>query len=613
MCGIVGLCHTPYTPSNTKEAIEKMAQAIAHRGPDEDGFFVDSVVALGMRRLSIIDLSSGKQPIWSADGTTCIFFNGEIYNYKELKEELEQQGYHFKTKTDTEVILVMYMVHGKSMLSKLRGMFAFCIYNTMTGTVFLARDGFGIKPLYYWQREGSVIAFASEIKAFYGLPGFEKKVNDEAIYNYLSFQYNPLAETFFKEVYTLFPGHSMTIQPDKGAVTIEQYFDFTFDQKPMTEAEGKVETKQTILDSVEHHMIADVPVGSFLSGGVDSSIIGSSIQKIHPEPVHTFTVGFEGFSEGLEAKETADMIHSNHHEVLVSKEAYIASLPKVVWHFDEPVGDPSAVGLFFLAQKAREKVKVVLSGEGADELFGGYNIYREPLSVRRYIAWVPKKLLQLIVAVPLRFRGKELAYRTLHGLQNWYIGNASVFRESEIQAMWKGKPYHRFSLAPLYAQIDHLSESTQMQYIDIHTWLIGDILAKADKMTMAHSLELRVPFLDMQVAHLGRRLPDNLKWKKRVTKYILRQAFVGDIPETTNKRKKLGFPVPLSTWLRDRENPLYAHLRQNSFLSQYITESAVDQLITEHLSGQRDNARKLYLLIMLSLWYSTCIQQNHGN
>ncbi len=612
MCGIVGLFTNPYIQFDTDKAIRNMARAITHRGPDQDGFFVDHHVALGMRRLSIIDLASGEQPIWSADGTTCIFFNGEIYNYLELKEELVAKGYHFKTKTDTEVILVMYMVHGKSMVSRLRGMFTFCIYNTISNTAFIARDPFGIKPLYYWQKEGHIIAFASEIKALYPLNGFEKRVNDEAIYHYLSFQYNPLPETFFKGVYTLAPGHSMTVDLGKDTHHIEQYTDFTFDQKDLTEAEAVSQTKQAVVDSVTHHMIADVPVGSFLSGGVDSSIIGSTMQHIHHEPINTFTVGFEGFSEGEEAKETADMIHSHHHDFVVSKEMYITSLPQVIWHFDEPVGDPSAVGLFFLAKKAREKVKVVLSGEGADELFGGYNIYREPL-IRRYFSWVPRVFLKLAVALPFRIRGKELAHRILSGLDRWYIGNASVFKEGEVEALWKGKKYERFSLAHLYTKVKHLSESTQMQYIDIHTWLIGDILAKADKMTMAHSLELRVPFLDMEVARISKALPDELKWKNGMTKYVLRKAFQGDIPDTTNRRKKLGFPVPLATWLRDPQSPLYAHIRHNTFLEQYIDQQAIDRLIAEHTQGHRDHARKLYLLIMLSLWYTVCVQENHGN
>ena len=389
MCGITGI--TDKQIEKFEEAIQKMTSCIAHRGPDDDGFFVDDHIALGMRRLSIIDLESGRQPISSADGHLLIFFNGEIYNYLELKTELEKQGQEFKTESDTEVILKIFEVHGVEGFKRLRGMFAVAIYDTTHQKLVLARDPFGIKPLYYWKRGNKIAAFSSEIKSFLALRGFRAEVNDAAVYNYLSFQYNPLEETFFKDVFKLAPGHTLTLDIKTGAYELKRYYQFQFDQNnSLEEEETKKEILTTIEDSVAHHMIADVPVGSFLSGGIDSSIIATLMQKIRgTKQIKTFTVGFQSLSEGKEAKETSDPLDTDHTEILVSAEEYFDALPKAIYHFDEPVADPSAIGIYFLAREARKSVKVVLSGEGADELFGGYNSYLEPFA-RARVSWMPR-------------------------------------------------------------------------------------------------------------------------------------------------------------------------------------------------------------------------------
>ncbi len=622
MCGIAGVIDIQKgtRAKSTEQMIHDMVACIVHRGPDEDGFFVDESVGLGMRRLSIIDLSTGKQPITNADGTLLIFFNGEIYNYKELHEELVAKGYAFKTHSDTEVILHMYEAYGSQMLTRLRGMFTFSIYNTQTKKIFLARDFFGIKPLYYIKKNDSVWAFGSEIKSFLTLPEFIPEVNDSAVYNYLSFQYNPCEETFFKGVYKLPPAHYMEIDGNTGRAHIEKYWSFEFDPTSMLPETGVQENKtkediyNTILDSVEHHMIADVPVGSFLSGGVDSSIIAALMQKIRStgnshQKIKTFTIGWDTLTEGVEAKQTSDALGTDHTEIRIHPEEYFDTLPKAVWHFDEPVADPSAIGLYFVAREARKHVTVVLSGEGADELFGGYNIYLAPYAYRK-VALIPKFLLKLVTQISFEFWGKNYIRRAHDSIENWYIGNASVFKEHEVKALWKGSRQEKYSLSPLYKQVTGVSDSTKMQYVDINTWLVGDILAKADKMTMMNSLELRVPFLDIKVAKLARTLPDSFKWRNGVTKYMLREAFKSIIPETTRNRKKLGFPTPIRDWLTAERQHEYTLILTNEYITTHMNTEYIRGMIDDHITKKVDNSRKIYLLLMLALWYDVFIKKS---
>lgn len=606
MCGITGITDTQI--EKLEEGIQKMTRCIAHRGPDDDGYFVDELVALGMRRLAIIDLETGRQPISSADGRYVIFFNGEIYNYKELKAALEREGETFTTESDTEVILHLFMKRGVGGFKELRGMFALAIYDTETHRLVIARDHFGIKPLYYWKRGNKIAAFSSEIKSFLSLKAFKPEVNDAAVYNYLSYQYNPLEETFFKGVHKLPPGHFLVIDAKTGVFEVTRYFRFEFaPDETLSEGETREKIFETMKDSVEHHMIADVPVGSFLSGGIDSSVIATLMQQIRGEKrIKTFTVGFSTLTEAKEARETAEPLGTDHTEINVSADEYFAALPKAVYHFDEPVADPSAIGLYFLAREARKHVKVVLSGEGSDELFGGYNIYLEPFA-RQKIARVPRFVLRIIAKLP--FRGRRFAERALAKLEDRYIGNASIFAPSEVARLWRGPEEAPYSLKKLYAEVAGRSDSVKMQHIDIHTWLVGDILAKADKMTMAHSLELRVPFLDKEVAKLAAALPDRFKWHRGVTKYLLREAFKNVLPESTRNRRKLGFPTPVRAWLTREREDLYELILENEYLKSRLDMSLVRKLIDEHLSGRRDTSRKIYLLLILAIWYNTFIKQ----
>lgn len=606
MCGIAGIIHPS---SGAQEALDLMLSRIVHRGPDDSGTYVDEDVALGMRRLSIIDVVGGKQPISSEDGSLLIVFNGEIYNFKELREGLVARGHTFKTEGDTEVILHLYEECGEEVVRELRGMFTFFIYDMKRGKVMAARDQFGIKPLYFLKQDGVIRGLASEIKALLDLPHYTKEINEEAIYQYLSFQYNPLAETFFKGIYRVPPATYLMIDVKSGHAEEKTYWDMTFMQdEHMDEEKGTKKLAEILKDSVAHHLISDVPLGAFLSGGVDSALIVGAIRAVHPDgELRTFTIGSKEINEFPEAREQSDALHTTHTEIILDPDEYFATLSRIAWHFDEPVADPAAIALYFLAREASKHVKVVLSGEGADELFGGYGIYREPYSFAKFdrLPRFIRLTLLSLTRLPINFRGLNFLRRYQKKLSDRYIGNAYIFNDDEARHIWRGKPYARMSLNPLYLHVHHWSDSTQMQYIDMHEWLPGDILAKADKMSMAHSLEVRVPFLDREVAAFAETIPDRLKYKDGSVgnaKYLLRKASKAFVPATTQKRKKLGFPIPLAEWLRARsywQEKLLSH----PCITARFDMDAIKKLIEDHQSGHANNARKLFIFMMLAAWY----------
>ncbi len=619
MCGIAGIITIHPTDSartvGIPESLQEMLDRIIHRGPDDSGTFIDDQVAIGMRRLSIIDVAGGKQPIASTDGSLVIVFNGEIYNFKELREGLLARGHTFKTQTDTEVILHLYEERGEEVVHELRGMFTFFIYDQKKEKLFVARDPFGIKPLYYLKKGDSIIALASEIKSLLVLPEYKRQINEEAIFHYLSYQFNPLKETFFKNIYRLPPATSLSIDIKTGTFQEKKYWSFSFNQdEKMDEKENAEKLSQILIDSVKHHLISDVPIGAFLSGGVDSALIVGAIRKVYPQgELKTFTIGSQEINEFAEAKEQADALHTTHTEILLDPDEYFSALPKIAWHFDEPVADPSAVALYFLAREASKHVKVVLSGEGADELFGGYGIYREPLSLARFNR-VPKFLRSIILLLtrlpfdrlPFKMKGINFLRRYQKKIEDRYIGNAYIFSEYEARKIWRGAVYKKYDLSAVYENAQHLSDylsdSEKMQFIDMHTWLPGDILAKADKMNMAHSLELRVPFLDKEVANFARTIPDRLKYVNNLTKHLLRRAAESLVPKTTQKRKKLGFPVPLPQWLRNR-NDWQEKLCTHSFITARFDTHLIKKIIDAHMSGRVNNARKIFIFMMLIAWH----------
>ena len=518
MCGFVGYINK----EKDKEAnIKKMNDLIIHRGPDDEGYYTDENIALGFRRLSIIDLNTGSQPIYNDDKTKVIVFNGEIYNYRELKEELIKKGYNFKTKTDTEVILRGYEEYGEKILDKLRGMFAFVIYDKNTKEIFAARDFYGIKPFYYAQMENTFI-FGSEIKSFLIHPDFKKELNRKMLEYYLTFQYSVGEETFFKNVYKLRPGHYLTYK--EGKLDIKKYYTLEFEEdSSLTYDEWKEGISNRLKDSIKAHKISDVEVGSFLSSGVDSSFIAanSNVDK-------TFTVGFSDkkYSEISYAEDLSKKINTININKVISKEEYFKNLSNIMYYMDEPLADPSAVALYFVTKIASENVKVSLSGEGADEIFGGYNIYQESFVWPWYykIPFPLRKVIGSIANLLPAHRGLNFLVRRGKKLENRFVGNAFIFDTKEVKKItsFKNETKGFKDLThPYYNKVKGKDNVTKMQYIDFNFWLIGDILLKADKMSMANSLEVRVPFLDRPLIDYARKIPTKYKVDKYKTKKYL--------------------------------------------------------------------------------------------
>ena len=544
MCGFVGFTNKI---NDASIVLGKMMDRIKHRGPDSDGKYVDEQIAMGFRRLSIIDLSDqGSQPIFNEDKSLVLTFNGEIYNYKDLREELVASGHKFYTQTDSEVLIHGYEQWGEDMLDKLRGMFAFVIFNKNTNEVFGARDFFGIKPLYY-AKMGETLMWGSEIKSFLDHPHFKKELNTDVLETYLTFQYSPTTETFFKNVYKLPAAHCFTYK--NGEMNVRRYWEVKFhaDNGPSLE-DWVNRISDTFKNSVEVHKFADVEVGSFLSSGVDSSYVAAvaNVDK-------TFTVGFgedEKYNEIGYAKEFSKYIHKENFSKVISPEEYWNSLSKIQYHMDEPLADPAAVALFFVCQIASEKVKAVLSGEGADEIFGGYNIYHNPADMVSYFK-IPRPIRKAVGAVADKLPHKHGINYLIRGskdLDERFIGNAYIFSEKErkdILSIKTNAPDAMAITKPFYDKVRDQDQVTQMQYIDLHLWMTGDILLKADKMSMAHSLELRVPFLDRKVMELAEQIPVKDRVTETETKYAMRLAALQACPPQTAKKKKLGFPVPI--------------------------------------------------------------------
>ena len=613
MCGICGF--TGYR-QDQKDIIERMMKSIVHRGPDSEGYFCNEKIALGFRRLSIIDLEDGQQPMDSADGNLHLVFNGEIYDYKELRAELEAAGIPFRTHSDTEVLVNTIQQYGEKALDKLRGMFGFAVWNEKKQTLMLARDFFGIKPVYYAQINGHFV-FASEIKSILAFPGYERKVNQQALEQYLSFQYSPLEETFFKGIYKLMPGHILLYR--QGRYEIKEYFHPILEpgKNPAGEKDQEIlqqKLGEVLKDSVEHHMLSDVEVGAFLSGGVDSGYLAAVSGADQ-----AFTVGFaegERYNEVERAKAVAQQAGLKHHIRIIGKQEFWDSLPDVMYYMDEPLGDASAVALYFLAEEASRHVKVVLSGEGADELFGGYNIYREPDSLKM-ISWIPrgirKKIGQLAAKLP-DIKGRDFLIRAGMSVEERFIGNAYIYREREKRQILRNPiqgPSTREFMEPFYTALGKqlagrkkLKDMEKMQSVDLNYWLPGDILQKADKMSMAHSLEVRVPFLDKKIYELASGLPKDMKIADGTTKYIFRKAVSGSIPTDTDSRKKLGFPIPIRVWLRqdDWYEKVEKMFRSRSAQTFFRTDK-LEQLLKEHKAGKVDNSRKIWTVLMFLIWY----------
>ena len=610
MCGFVGFTNKI---NDASIVLGKMMDRIKHRGPDSDGKYVDEQIAMGFRRLSIIDLSDqGSQPIFNEDKSLVLTFNGEIYNYKDLREELVASGHKFYTQTDSEVLIHGYEQWGEDMLDKLRGMFAFVIFNKNTNEVFGARDFFGIKPLYY-AKMGETLMWGSEIKSFLDHPHFKKELNTDVLETYLTFQYSPTTETFFKNVYKLPAAHCFTYK--NGEMNVRRYWEVKFhaDNGPSLE-DWVNRISDTFKNSVEVHKFADVEVGSFLSSGVDSSYVAAvaNVDK-------TFTVGFgedEKYNEIGYAKEFSKYIHKENFSKVISPEEYWNSLSKIQYHMDEPLADPAAVALFFVCQIASEKVKAVLSGEGADEIFGGYNIYHNPADMASYFK-IPRPIRKAVGAVAEKLPHKHGINYLIRGskdLDERFIGNAYIFSEKErkdILSIKTNAPDAMAITKPFYDKVRDQDQVTQMQYIDLHLWMTGDILLKADKMSMAHSLELRVPFLDRKVMELAEQIPVKDRVTETETKYAMRLAALQACPPQTAKKKKLGFPVPIRVWLKEDK---YHNIVKDKFTSpqsaQFFHTDKLVQLLDDHRAGKYDYSRKIWTVFSFLVWYDVYFSDN---
>lgn len=604
MCGICGFIGEV---KDSKNILKKMMDKIAHRGPDDEGMYVDEHAALGHRRLSIIDLSHGAQPMYNETGDISIVFNGEIYNHLDIRKELIEKGHVFANDSDTECLIHAYEEYGTEMVQKLRGMFAFVIWDSKNKTAFCARDHFGIKPFYY-ANVNNTLVFSSEIKAILEFPGFKKEVNTDALEQYLSFQYSVLPECFFKGVYKLPAGHFMVLK--NGEIQIERYFDPMMEPKESGDLEETVSKIEDVVhNTVDAHMIADVEVGSLLSSGVDSSYVVSEFPG-----TKTFTVGFldkqSKYNEIRYAEDLCEELGKENYSKTIDSDEYFNSISTVMYYMDEPLADPSCIALYFVDQLAAKQIKVVLSGEGADEFFGGYNIYHEPLSLKGYqkIPRCIRKGLAKVASVMPDIKGRDFIIRGSKTVEERFIGNANMFSVKDREKLLKTHLTHKSPqeiVASTYKKVAHLNDIAKMQYIDTNFWLQGDILLKADKMSMAHCLESRVPFLDVEVFKYAKTLPIDFRCNEEATKRAFRIAAKRHIPEKTANKKKLGFPVPIRVWLKEDKyyNKVLNTLTSDAAKKFFNTDILV-KLMEEHRAGKADNSRRIWTVYVFLVWYN---------
>ena len=603
MCGFCGFSDKK-SIENKKKIIKSMSDRIIHRGPDSDGYYVDKSVAMGFRRLSIIDLKGGNQPIYNENESIVVMFNGEIYNFMELRKELIDLGHTFKTNSDTEVIVHGYEEYKKDIFNKLRGMFAIFIYDKNNKEIICARDYFGIKPLYYYF-DNNLFMVGSEIKSFLSHPDFKKELNNKVLGLYLSYGTNHLEETFFKYTKKLKPGHFLTFKD--GVVKTNTYFKLEYKKEKNSYKYYENLVKETLEDSIKYHQISDVEVGSYLSGGVDSSYV-VSVAK----PNKTFTVGFsgKGFSEIEYAKSLSDHFNVNHYSKVISGDEFFDILPTIQYHTDEPSANVSTVPLYFLSKLARSQVKVVLSGEGADEMFGGYNEYNDSIGEKIYLSlplFIRSGIARIIKPLPY-FKGKHTLEKYGKDISERYYNKTEMFLPNEIKEVLNEEyisditPY---DLCKSYHdETKKENDILRKMYIDLNFWLPNDILLKADKMSMANSVELRVPFLDKEVWNLSSKLPTKYMVHKNQTKYIFRQVAEKVIPKEWAKRKKLGFPVPFGNWIT--EEKYYKKVKtmfNKDFVSTFFNKDKINEMLDNHYNNVLRNGKKIYTIYTFLIWY----------
>lgn len=627
MCGICGIYQYSSSEPANRQVLLAMLESIQHRGPDDDGIYVDGNLVIGMRRLSIIDLDGGKQPISSEDGNIIVIFNGEIYNYRELRAELQQRGHRFTTASDTEVIAHLYEDLGEDCVRELRGMFSFAVWDKARRRLFLARDRLGIKPLYYTDA-GTRLIFGSEIKAILQHPEVQVQPNLEALSNFLSLKYVPAPQTMFTNIHALPPGHTLTC--DVNGLRVHSYWNLSFANRQngkMSEEEYAEQLEQLLRESVNIHLMSDVPFGAFLSGGVDSSTIVALMSQVLQEPVKTFSVGFEG--EGAVCSElpyahlVARHCQTEHYDILITPQDFIDLAEKVIWHLDQPIADEAVLANYMVSVLAARHVKMVLTGEGGDELFAGYARYAGE-QLAPVFQHIPLAMRGLALPLSTRVRGlrrpKLALYALCHSdeitrMLNWFPLFNSDMKAALLSDTFK-RALNGSSARNVFAQelgrVDATDALNRMLYIDTKLWLPDDLLARGDKTSMAASLEARVPLLDHKLVEFAASLPPHLKLRRLTRKYLLKKVSRKWLPRQIIDRKKEGFPIPISTWFRNEVRPFIRDILSPTAVQRrgLFNPYYVEQLLNEHEAGKADHGALLWGLLSVELWYRCFIDQS---
>ncbi len=615
MCGFAGIFKsTPLCDTDLKD-LENMSKCIRHRGPDDSKSVIDTNCALAFRRLSIIDLEKGSQPFTDKAGRYTGIFNGEIYNYLELRDELTKEGYTFETRSEIETLVTLYAKEGETFIKKLRGMFSIIIYDREENTIFAGRDPFGIKPFYYRENKDGVV-FSSEFKAFLFDSNMPKySVNDEYLQSYFTFQYITEPDTVTDDIKIVPAGH-YTVMKAGEKVKTKPYIDISFKPDPSISFDEKERRlRKAVEKSIEAHLLSDVPVGSFLSSGIDSAVITAVASKLQPG-IKAFTVAFgvKEYSEIDNAAGIAKHIDVEHHKLVAGLDEFLEAYDKVIYHLDSPMADPSVVAIYLVCQEAAKHVKTILSGEGSDEFFAGYKLYRTSLSADK-IYGLPSPIRGILGGLarilPECVKGKHLLMRGTTPIEKRFVGNAFVFDEKQ-----KAKYYKHYNknahftdrTKDIYADVEGMSTLTKMQYCDLNTWLKSDILVKGDRLSMAHSLEARVPYLDKEVFEAARILCDDDKLRDGTTKYILRHAFRDIVNEETVMRPKLGYPVPIRVWLKNELYDWAKNIILSPYADEYINKEEALKLLDAHRAGKGDYYKQLWVIITFITWYRIYVE-----
>ncbi len=621
MCGICGIFHFEKSRTADDGLLVAMRDLMVHRGPDDAGHYIDGPIGLAHRRLSIIDLSTGHQPMFNEEGTVAIVYNGEVYNYIEIKNELIKKGHNFRTRSDTEVIIHAYEEFGEQCVEKFRGMFAFALWDKRNEKVLIVLDRLGIKPLFYTEVDGTLV-FASEIKSILLYPGIERALDFESLDLYLSLRYVPGPLTMFHNIFKLLPGHMMVATPE--GTEIRKYWDVEFTPSDTVLGETHLEEFREILEeSIRIRLRSDVPLGVFLSGGVDSSSVVALMSQMVSAPIKTFSVGYPEKMADNEfdfARRVADRFHTDHHEFRLSPVDFLDFIPKLVWHLDEPVADSSTIPLYYISKLAREFVTVILSGEGADEILAGYYIYKKMLGIEklRNLPLFPLVAGLMTLVRPLLRHQKLAKYAELirHPIEERYLGVSSVFSDGAKKDLYaanenglRDRSVHQF-LQPYYEKTRHCDLLNRTLYLDLKVWLPDDLLMKADKMTMATSMELRVPFLDHRLVEFAATLPTEGKLQNGESKYILKKLMSAYLPESILFRKKKGFPVPIQRWFQSdlQKNLKETLLDSGSACLNFFKREQISRLIALHEAGRGDYSDHLWTLLVFEYWHKMFIE-----